>query len=424
MIAAASTAMAQPAVLVAGLLLVAQSQASNLADRSAPQGFLSKHTPCGSDGGTKSSGSAPFRCWEEQGKVRCCGHDPNYGKFIIPSPNQVQDSMAFAAARARSEISTKDLNQPMSADREQHEAVQKVLANDSSFPITLSAIGVGLLSLLTMLGVRMRRGLQQSFVVTSSGDLGPDMPINTTSVLGDKVMEMKSQDSDIAFATMPARKVNSSRSCWGQLSSPSAQRSTRCYAKSQALPWLDAPAHLADLPGNADFDPLGLSLASPSLLQYYREAELKHGRLAMLAAIGWPASELWDPPLADMFGLDVALTPEFEAPSVLNGGLLGISPVYWGATLGFATAVELFGLSLRMAESDESLAPGDLGFDPLDLYPAKTSERRRMSEAEVKHGRLAMIAVVGYAAEEYLLGTPVIEHSSGFFEPFWAHLFD
>jgi len=401
MIAAASTAMAQPAVLVAGLLLVAQSQASNVADPSAPQGFLSKHTPCGS--------GAPFRCWEELGKVRCCGQDPNYAKFIIPSPNQ-------GTARDFAIVDDKPV-QPMSADREQQEAVQKVLANDSSFPITLSAIGVGLLSLMTLLGVRMRRGLQQSFVATSSGGLGLDMPINTASVLGDKVMEMKCQDSE------PARKVNSSRGGWGQLSSPSAQRLTRCYAKSQALPWLDAPAHLAGLPGNADFDPLGLSLSSPALLQYYREAELKHGRLAMLAAIGWPASELWDPPLADMFGLDVALTPEFEAPSVLNGGLLGISPVYWGATLGFATAVELYGLSLRMADVNESLAPGDLGFDPLDLYPAKTSERRRMSEAEVKHGRIAMIAVVGYAAEEYLLGTPVIEHSSGFFEPFWAHLF-
>ena len=46
-----------------------------------------------------------------------------------------------------------------------------------------------------------------------------------------------------------------------------------------------------------------------------------------------------------------------------------------------------------------------------------------MDLAELKHGRIAMIAVVGYAAEEYLLGTPVAQHSSGFFEPFWAHFF-
>merc|ERR1719181_1242601 len=93
--------------------------------------------------------------------------------------------------------------------------------------------------------------------------------------------------------------------------------------KSQALPWLGAPAYLEALPGNADFDPLRLGSASPALLKYYREAELKHGRLAMLAAVGWPASELWDEKLADTFGIDSALTSKLEAPSVLNGGLLG-----------------------------------------------------------------------------------------------------
>ena len=43
-----------------------------------------------------------------------------------------------------------------------------------------------------------------STVLASSGDLGPDMPMNTTSSLGpsqgDNVMEMKSQDSKIDSA--------------------------------------------------------------------------------------------------------------------------------------------------------------------------------------------------------------------------------
>ena len=61
-------------------------------------------------------------------------------------------------------------------------------------------------------------------------------------------------------------------------------------------------------------------------------------------------------------------------------------------------------------------------WDPLNL--ATTPERfDRLRYVEVKHGRIAMLAVVGYAAEEYLLGTPVAVHSSGFFEPFWAHFF-
>merc|ERR1719484_531334 len=80
--------------------------------------------------------------------------------------------------------------------------------------------------------------------------------------------------------------------------------------KSEALPWLDAPTEpwYGEMAGDCGFDPLGLA-ASPALLTYYREAELKHARLAMLAAIGWPASELWDDGLSGLVGADPLLTP-------------------------------------------------------------------------------------------------------------------
>lgn len=66
-----------------------------------------------------------------------------------------------------------------------------------------------------------------------------------------------------------------------------------------------------------------------------REAEIKHGRIAMLAAIGWPFSELYHYQLAaEVYGqqvdasnpvstlLDVIpLAANGRAPSVLNGGL-------------------------------------------------------------------------------------------------------
>ena len=134
----------------------------------------------------------------------------------------------------------------------------------------------------------------------------------------------------------------------------------------------------------------------------------------MLAAIGWPASELWDKALADTFGIDSALTSKLEAPSVLNGGLDRISPAFWGAALGFGAAIELYGLKLRLEDRAEPLEPGNLQFDPLGMYPVERARRKRMDEAEVKHGRIAVLAVVGYAAE-VALGTPVAVHSSGFF---------
>merc|ERR1719247_3047532 len=68
------------------------------------------------------------------------------------------------------------------------------------------------------------------------------------------------------------------------------------------------------------WDPLGL--ANEDKLAEYREAELKHGRLAMLAALGWPASEAIEPWLAKLTGAtDELAETAGRAPSLLNGGL-------------------------------------------------------------------------------------------------------
>ncbi len=49
-------------------------------------------------------------------------------------------------------------------------------------------------------------------------------------------------------------------------------------------------------------------------------------------------------------------------------------------------------------------APGDLGFDPLNLS-ADESALRRYELAELKHSRLAMIAIGGFVHQVYLLHT-------------------
>ena len=55
---------------------------------------------------------------------------------------------------------------------------------------------------------------------------------------------------------------------------------------------------------------------------YYREAEIKHGRLAMLAAVAWPLQEIINPLLTDLTGAkDVLAASNGASPSLLNGGL-------------------------------------------------------------------------------------------------------
>jgi hypothetical protein len=59
----------------------------------------------------------------------------------------------------------------------------------------------------------------------------------------------------------------------------------------------------------------------------------------MLAALGWPLAEQLHPLISKSQGLPSLLTKGGLDPSVLNGGLSTINPVFWGgfALLGVAT---------------------------------------------------------------------------------------
>jgi hypothetical protein len=99
-----------------------------------------------------------------------------------------------------------------------------------------------------------------------------------------------------------------------------------------------------------------------------REAEIKHGRLAMLAVIGWPIAELFDSKIAALLGLPSALTNSGESPSLLNGGLDKIEPEYWLVVLGIAGIFEIDSSDTKEAKGKDYI-PGDCGFDPVKLFP-------------------------------------------------------
>ena len=102
-----------------------------------------------------------------------------------------------------------------------------------------------------------------------------------------------------------------------------------------------APFYLdGSLPGDVGFDPLCLAgsyltldLSAPArqkqmltttpdelqaTMAWMREAELKHARLAMIAAAGWPLSELVAGPLGGL------LSTNGRAPAVFNGHLFDL----------------------------------------------------------------------------------------------------
>ena len=150
-------------------------------------------------------------------------------------------------------------------------------------------------------------------------------------------------------------------------------------------------------------------------VKFMREAEIKHARLAMMAAAGWPVSELIDGPLSKLLGLPSVMdATNGRAPSVFNGHLLdGVQ----GGFLLLAVVATSY-LEYKTLDNVEGLTPtgyvaGDLGFDPAGLR----GKRADMELAEIKNGRLAMLAVTGFAVQEFFYGTPVVEQTPQFFHP-------
>ena len=175
---------------------------------------------------------------------------------------------------------------------------------------------------------------------------------------------------------------------------------------SESIPFVKCPEVLlnCDLAGNVGFDPLGLSKNKEQLLEY-REAEIKHARLAMLvsrwilrllnaftrsemkmelaahlclpflrsivialqAAAGWPLSELLDRSIAEFFGIPSILDQADRVPSILNGGLEQVSPVWWGTCLGLTAAIDMYGISKSRA-GDPTYFPGKLGFVSMNVH--------------------------------------------------------
>jgi hypothetical protein len=147
-----------------------------------------------------------------------------------------------------------------------------------------------------------------------------------------------------------------------------------------------------------------------------REAEIKHSRLAMLAVAGWPIAELFDKKIAAALGMSDSLTSTGESPSILNGGLDKIEPEYWVCVVALAAIFELQNSEMKETKKGK-YTPGDCGFDPLNFFPEDAASQKEMQTKEIKHGRVAMIALLGFIVQEALYRTPVVAETPFFFQP-------
>merc|ERR1719379_3216596 len=191
--------------------------------------------------------------------------------------------------------------------------------------------------------------------------------------------------------------------------------------KSEALPWSDRPKSLqgTNFVGDSGFDPLGLFGADPLKLgwdqKFYREAELKHARLGMLAALAYPVQERLEPVLAKAFNLPDELKETMgRSPSIVNGGLeQGEIPLTILAFLAGGAIVEYLTNKLKKEQGAKYVA-GDIGLPYVNAATVEQQAARQLQELQA--GRLAMFAVLVYVIEESVFKTSVLRETAAIFQ--------
>jgi len=149
------------------------------------------------------------------------------------------------------------------------------------------------------------------------------------------------------------------------------------------------------------WDPAGFTDdKSEGKIRFYREVELKHGRLGMLAALGFLVGENFHP----LFGGDI------DVPAYLAFQQTPLE-IFWPKVVSAIAIIEVFSVfSFNSPAGGEPWSirsdhvPGDFGFDPLNLKPTDPEELKTMQTKELNNGRLAMLAAAGMIAQELATG--------------------
>ena len=111
------------------------------------------------------------------------------------------------------------------------------------------------------------------------------------------------------------------------------------------------------------------------------------------------------------------LTPTHSIQLFMNKTRLDkIEPDYWVICACIAGLAELSNSETKEA-AGKSYTAGDCGFDPLKFMPEDKVGKMEMQTKEIKHGRIAMMAILGYVVQEALYRAPVTAETPFFFQP-------
>merc|ERR1712032_1692733 len=178
------------------------------------------------------------------------------------------------------------------------------------------------------------------------------------------------------------------------------------WVPDKSLPCYGLPGAVAPL---GFFDPLGFTKDMDlDGVKRFREAEVLHGRVAMMAAVGYLIGES-TPTIT--YGMNVHHTIANNQIPEVPGTVL--FPFFLAVNF-----VEAFRANVGWVEPGlgplftlrESYYPGDIKFDPLGLKPTDPKEFATMQTKELQNGRLAMIAAAGMCVQEQINGKGILEN--------------
>jgi len=226
-----------------------------------------------------------------------------------------------------------------------------------------------------------------SAVIGTAAAFAPSASISTRSA----ALSMSETTAEVEEEAAPAAPVVAPINGWV----PDASKP--CYG----LPGAISPLGF--------FDPLGFTKDKElGEVKRLREAEVLHGRVAMMATLGYLIGES-TPTIT--YGMDVHHTiannqiPEVPG-TVMFPFFLAINlSEAWRASVGWVEPGmgDLF--SLR-----ENYYPGDIKFDPLGLKPSDADGFAKMQAKELSNGRLAMLAAAGMCVQEQVNGQGILEN--------------